>query len=341
MDDHLDALREAARDVAAKHLPQQSAVNAELDLELWNELETMGFIGLAADEAVGGSDGSLFDAAIVLRELATTRIPYAEAAFVAAPACSEAAVEIPLGEPFTAAAATTLERSGTRLSGDLEEVPYARSSSKLVFLVVDGEPELFIIDLQQAGVTIIERENLAGEPRDRVQLNDAEYLVRVAVSPDFVTGWRLREALSRAVMIAAVSDSVVAQTSQYVSERIQFGRALRKFQVIQHSLARMAADSTMMQVTAMSAVTSLRENGGGAIVDVAVAKAECAALVRPLTAAAHQAHGAIGFTQEHRLGSLTTRLWAWREEYGNERFWHERISDIVRQSGSVWDALTR
>ena len=38
-------------------------------------------------------------------------------------------------------------------------------------------------------------------------------------------------------------------------------------------------------------------------------------------AIAHQVHGAMGFTYEHSLHHFTRRLWAWREEFGNESFW--------------------
>ena len=38
-------------------------------------------------------------------------------------------------------------------------------------------------------------------------------------------------------------------------------------------------------------------------------------------AIAHQVHGAMGFTYEHSLHHATRRLWAWREEFGNEAVW--------------------
>ncbi|NKV07563.1 hypothetical protein GS892_14150 [Rhodococcus hoagii] len=47
------------------------------------------------------------------------------------------------------------------------------------------------------------------------------------------------------------------------------------------------------------------------------------------------------FTMEHSLGAFTTRLWAWREEYGNELHWWNRIADLVRESdGDLWGLVT-
>ena len=46
-------------------------------------------------------------------------------------------------------------------------------------------------------------------------------------------------------------------------------------------------------------------------------------------AIAHQVHGAMGFTYEHSLHHATRRLWAWREEFGNEALW----ADAARPHG--------
>jgi alkylation response protein AidB-like acyl-CoA dehydrogenase len=62
--------------------------------------------------------------------------------------------------------------------------------------------------------------------------------------------------------------------------------------------------------------------------------------VIPVAAAGHQLHGAIGFTTEHRLGACTRRLWAWREEHGNELHWQRRCADLARGSGDVWELVT-
>ncbi|MEX2520284.1 MAG: acyl-CoA dehydrogenase family protein, partial [Paracoccaceae bacterium] len=61
-----------------------------------------------------------------------------------------------------------------------------------------------------------------------------------------------------------------------------------------------------------------------------------------VAAIAHQTHGAIGFTQEYRLHPLTRRLWAWRDEYGSEGFWAERLGAAGAAAGAdrFWPALT-
>jgi acyl-CoA dehydrogenase len=51
---------------------------------------------------------------------------------------------------------------------------------------------------------------------------------------------------------------------------------------------------------------------------VVAAKAQASSGAGVVAAIAHQLHGAIGTTEEHRLRLTTTRLWSWRDEDGSE-----------------------
>ena len=51
---------------------------------------------------------------------------------------------------------------------------------------------------------------------------------------------------------------------------------------------------------------------------VLAAKAQASHCAGIVAAIAHQLHGAIGTTEEHRLRLTTTRLWSWRDEDGPE-----------------------
>ena len=48
-----------------------------------------------------------------------------------------------------------------------------------------------------------------------------------------------------------------------------------------------------------------------------------------------------GFTQEHPLHFATRRLWSWRDEFGNEAFWQERIGRLVASRGgeALWQTV--
>ena len=59
-------------------------------------------------------------------------------------------------------------------------------------------------------------------------------------------------------------------------------------------------------------------------------------------AIAHQVHGAIGFTEEHRLHLYTRALWAWRDEFGGEAEWEARLgAEALAQGGEgFWPFVT-
>lgn len=331
MREHLEDLRDTVRAVASGHRAEDSVPDTELDHALWKELESLGLIAVAADESVGGAGGDLVDAATVLAEVAATRIPYAEAAFVAAPALSAAGLQLPDGV-FTAARADPerLTFAGGVLKGSADRVPWARHGDHLVLLHGPADSAaLSVVPLAADGVEIAAGANLAGEPRDLVELAGVRPTRSVEVGEADVLDWELRAALSRAVAAGGVAGAVVDVTLAHVSQRTQFGRPLAAFQAIQQSVAGMATQATAIQVGAGAAVAAMVDDPDIAEVLVAAAVCDAATLTRPLSAAAHQAHGAIGFTREYLLGSLTTRLWSWRDEHGNERLWAARLGAMV------------
>ena len=58
--------------------------------------------------------------------------------------------------------------------------------------------------------------------------------------------------------------------------------------------------------------------------------------------AAHQVLGARGVTLEHPLSLETRRLWSWRSEYGDERYWAERLGTAALHAGAdhLYPAIT-
>jgi acyl-CoA dehydrogenase len=45
-------------------------------------------------------------------------------------------------------------------------------------------------------------------------------------------------------------------------------------------------------------------------------------------------HGAMGMTQEYRLHHFSRRLWAWRNEYGDEQLWAGRVGSALARAGA-------
>ncbi|MGW4962461.1 acyl-CoA dehydrogenase family protein [Nonomuraea sp. NPDC004186] len=332
--DHLRDLADAVRGLLDAELPGPA---------LWARLEELGFTSLTVPEPQGGSGGTLTDAAVVVREAgaAGAALPLAEALFVAGPLLAASGAALPPGTVTAYTGDLVAEpgpRGRWRVTGPLIRVPWLRSADHLVTLVSTPDGPATAVLPAPAGLS--PGENLAGEERDSAVLDGAE----AAVTPLPPGPWRheleLHGAAARALQLAGAARAVLTLTTRHVTDRVQFGKPLARFQAVQHRLARLAADVVTVEVAADAAVAALRDGAEDRELAVASAKAEASALARSVAAAGHQLHGAIGFTMEHRLGSCTRRLWAWREEHGNELHWQRRCADLARGSGDVWELVT-
>jgi len=237
----------------------------------------------------------------------------------------------------------SLEGSDGVLSGRIARVPWLRYADHLVLILTgDSTTRLAVVATTAPGLTVVPGANVAGEPRDEALLTQVRPLV-VADLPRVWDSTLVAQygAAGRATQIAAAASEALALAARHTCERIQFGRPLARFQSVQHQLAQLAADAVTLQTAADAAVIALRDRTSQTPLLVAAAKIESSVLARRVSAVAHQLHGAIGFTTEHRLGACTTRMWSWREEFGNETIWKHRIADLVAMNDEdVWALLT-
>jgi alkylation response protein AidB-like acyl-CoA dehydrogenase len=182
--------------------------------------------------------------------------------------------------------------------------------------------------------------NVAAEPADDVVLHSHK-LEALGAAPKSDGDDRLLHlgALSRAVLIAAALERVLGMTIEYSRQRQQFGRPLSRFQAVQQSLALLAAETVSARAAVDSAVGGATLAGNS--YDVAVAKIRTGVAAGRGAALAHQIHGAIGMTLEHTLHHWTTRLWAWRDEYGGEAYWSERLGRSISRDSrrTLWEQI--
>jgi len=149
----------------------------------------------------------------------------------------------------------------------------------------------------------------------------------------------LQAAVVAAQMAGAMRD-VFQRSLQYANERQQFGRAIGKFQAIQHQLAVMSE-----HVFAARMAAQLGCSGDGIVPDrlrVAVAKARCSEAALVVTELAHAIHGAIDFTEEYDLQLFTRRLHAWRLTAGSEAYWQVLAGQaLMSHEGMTLDLIRR
>ncbi len=316
---------------------------------LWQALEDVGLPQACLTEAHGGSGLRLADALFVLRRTAfhAAPVPLAET-FIAGRLLVAAGLNVPSGvlSVSVAHAQDHLQLTGEphayTLTGHAHRVPWGLACDHLV-LVAERNGQSFVVQVDRAQLAQARHDtvnNLAGEPR--VQF-DFDHATIAAMAPLEGATERLRGegALMRAVQMAGALQRALAYSLQYANERVQFGRPIGKFQAVQHMLAVLAGHVAATAAAADAAIEVSHD--APEPFAVAVAKSRAGEAAGKGAEIAHQVHGAMGFTREHNLHHLTRRLWAWRDEFGNETHWQTRIGEMALRQGAdqLWPFLTR
>ncbi|MGY1778449.1 acyl-CoA dehydrogenase family protein [Geodermatophilus sp. SYSU D00804] len=350
-----DLVVETVRDILSGHEPFVLTAERPWDEGLWSTLAEAGLTGVGLPEDAGGSGGELADAVAVVRTLAAGAgaVPVAEQLLVAGPALVAADLDLPSPEePLTVAVDGTVTAEPSddgdgpgrfTLSGTATDVAWAGVARHVAVLATApaGIEGAVLAVVDAAGLTASRAVNLAGEPRGSLVL-DGVGARGALLTPAQAAEVRARYALARAVQISAALEQVLAWTVQYAGERQQFGRPLGKFQAIQMELAQMAGEVTSTAALVDAVVQALGRGEATVGLAAAAAKVRAGEAVERVAKLAHQVHGAIGFTQEHRLHHLTRRCWSWRDEAGSELTWSSFLGAGLVAAGpqDVWPAFT-
>ena len=350
-----DLVTETVRDILSGFEPFVLTADRPWDAGLWSALAESGLTGVGLPEELGGSGGEPADAVAIVRTLAAgaAAVPVAEQLLVAGPALVAAGVDLPSPEEpltFAVADAVTVTASDDgdgpgrfTLTGTVTDVAWAGVAQRVAVLAPApvGLAGGLLALLDVSALEATHAANMAGEPRGSFVL-DAAPATGAVLTPAEAAELRGRYALARAVQMAAALERVLEWTVQYAGERHQFGRPLSKFQAIQQDLAGMAGEVVAVNALTDSAVQAL-DRGENVELAAAAAKVRAGAAVEVVARKAHQVHGAIGFTQEHKLHHLTRRLWSWRDEAGTELHWARVLGGglLVGGGDDLWPALTR
>ena len=318
---------------------RESAESGAWPAGLWRALEEVGLPLAALPESAGGSELAFDDAMFALRRTAYhgAPVPLAET-MLAGRMLVAAGLKVPQGAITVAPVhlGDRLKIVRGKLSGTALRVPWGNHCRHAV-VVAEAEGKE-IVGLVSAGTGSVEK-NLAGEPRVAMQFDSAA-LVASASLANAAARLTAEGALYRSVQMAGALERTLEYALLYANERVQFGRPIGKFQAIQHLLAVLAGHAAASSAAADAAVEASRE-----VPDefaIAVAKSRTGEAAGRGAEIAHQVHGAMGYTREHNLHYVTRRLWAWRDEFGNETYWQSRLGRMIASRGadSLWPLLT-
>ncbi len=335
--------------IFGEHCPKpvrEAAEAGEWPAALWQALEQVGLDRAALPEEAGGSGLAFEDAMLALRRSAyhAAPVPLAET-MLAGRLLAAAGLAVPQGA-LTVAPVRSSDRlefvhsiSGTTVVGAVHRVPWGNLCAHAVVAgELDGKGMVGLVATSGAARGV--EKNLAGEPRALLTF-DRTPLIASAALDHALSRVEAEGALYRSVQMAGALERTLEYSLQYANERVQFGRPIAKFQAIQHMLAILAGQAAASSAAADAAVEASRLAPDE--FTVAVAKSRVGEAAGKGAEIAHQVHGAMGYTREHNLHYSTRRLWSWRDEFGNESYWQNRLGRAVAASGAdaLWPMLAR
>ena len=304
-------------------------------MELWQAVEASGLHRACLTEEAGGAGLSLAETLPMVRAFArfAAPVPIAEA-LLASVLLQRAGLALPEGVVTLAETAISLSRQASGRA----RAPYARHASHVVLWHAEGA-ELRIALLNTAGIPLKLAENMAGEPRDGLDLAEAPLVAAGSMSMS-AEDLLAQGALLRAAQLVGAMEKTLDLAKEHVTTRVQFGRPLGAFQAIQHSLALAFGESAAARaaVEAAGALSAERP----LFLAIAAAKIRAGKAGTAVARAAHQALGAMGYTHEHPLHQYTRRIWSWRDEFGSEAEWARRLGAVARSKSpeELWRWIT-
>ena len=314
----------------------------------WAALEEAGLTLAWVPESLGGAGAELGDGFAVLREAGrnAAAVPLAET-LLAGWLLTQAGIVSPKGAmscgPARDGEKLTLAGNGT-LSGSLRSVAFAKGAKHLAVLARREAGGLAVALIEASQARITDGTGIGGDPTQCRELQRGAAVGRQGRS-------------GRARRAGPAADG--CRRPRHADGRRAGGHPRPRRGIRQRARRLRAPDRQVPGGAAQPRDAGGRGGGGerrrrrrrrglrpaasSTISEVAIAKVRGGEAAGTGAAIAHQVHGAMGFTYEHSLHHSTRRLWAWREEFGNEASGPRARAAWSRQRGAdeLWPIMAR
>ena len=313
--------------------------------DTWNHMAALGWMGLVLPEQYGGSNADFMDLVVLMEEIGRNILPgpfFPTVALAAFPIMEYGSEEqksrylppIARGEKIWTLAlnetsadcnckgiktAAKLENGEYILNGEKLFVPYAAIADYMLVVarikkdrVLDKGFTLFIVDRNKSGIDVETIPTITGEMQCRVRLKGVKLSESDVLGMAGNAGNALGRILDKASLlkcaeVSGACQSVLDMTNTYARERLQFGKPIGSFQVIQHRLVDMLIDVEGLQYL-MSQAAWLMSIGADCGEQLAMAKAKANEVHQRVALSGVKIHGAIGFSMDHDIGLYYRRV---------------------------------
>ncbi len=332
------------------------AMEGGFSREIWSQFAELGWLALPIPEAHGGLGGSTVDTAVLMECLGRGLVvePYLAAVVLGAGAVAEAGSDAQKNGilPGVAEGTTLLafahvepkarfnlnhvetraakDGAGYALTGAKAVVHNAESADTLIVSartsgsVTDADGvTLFLIDRAAAGVTLRSYPTIDGLRASEVMLDGVKVgadavLGEVGKAMPAVEAVADRASVLLCAEAAGAMDAAVKLTVEYMKTRVQFGRPIGEFQVLQHRAVEMlGAKEFSRALTYRAAGVVDGANPRERARAVSAAKVEMGRAGRKIGQDGVQLHGGMGMTDDMAVGHYFKRLTMIDVMFGN------------------------
>jgi alkylation response protein AidB-like acyl-CoA dehydrogenase len=306
-------LRSTARAYLAERFPYERLYAIEQGAEAIEpaEFASMGWHALLAPESAGGGGLSLLEAAVVIEELGYAAVPAPVlTSNIAADLLDSADPGQHLASLASGAKRYTVSFSRKHRTGEHALVPFARESDVLVTsLAIDGRPAFVAVPLD--GLALDEVRLMHATATciriDAIPIDPATVL---ATGADAEALRERGEALTTALLLielAGAMQRILSMTSQYISNRVQFGQPIAKFQAARHRAAELLMQADTTRWAAYHALWRF-QNDPTDTREIWLTKHWAARAADRVFQHAHMLHGGVGVGMEYPLHLYTLRM---------------------------------
>jgi len=333
------------------------------DPQVWRSMAEMGWMGLVFPEEYGGLNADFMDLMVLMEEIGRNILPgpfFSTVALCALPILEfgndtqKAEYLAPIcrgGKIWTLAmtessggygasatrAEAKLEGGHYVVNGEKMFVPYANVAAYLLVIARTAKGKVpeqgltcFIVDARAPGTSIEEIPTLTGERQgkvsfENVKVPEGDILGKVGHGSDIVAHMMRRATVLKCAEVSGACQAVLDMSNTYAKERMQFGKPIGAFQVIQHKLVDMLIDVEGLQYLVYQAAW-LVSTDAPCELQIAMAKARANEVYRSVALSGVKIHGAIGFTMDHDIGLYYRRVLGAESVLGDTDWHLEKVA---------------
>jgi alkylation response protein AidB-like acyl-CoA dehydrogenase len=334
--------------------------------ELWNEMASLGWLGLLVPEEYGGAGLTWVDFVVLLEETGRTLLPsplvstaLAVMALLEAGSSAQKERWLPgLADGSSIGTLALLEEDdvagpeGVRLQAVEDGDSHVLTGAK-TFVADAGSADFFVVayrlgeDLSlglvaadSPGVSV-ELDSALDETKRAGTLRLSGVRISVADRLEAASARQTVERLFDCGAIAVTAEALgaaegaLAITVQYAKDRVQFGSPIGRYQGVKHRLADQWVDTESIKSLLYYGAWSIEQSREELARFASLAKAYMADAFTRIGVECVQLHGAVGYTLEYDIQLYIKRSKWVRPMFGDSDFHRERLAAPHRVSPST------